>query len=771
MGAHALVGSAAAPPALADKLRWKFVDRASEETEALLQSLLQMSQVNGDPRKEALGKLVELVTEKPPSGPRVVMSLMSLRGLSTMVSALNAPCAASRLCASTVLQEAVAYGHATRVSVECPNWFFAVRRNLESDVAETRVSGAGLLRCMPPTAECMSAIPLLLRSLKVEAGGTREECAGALLQLTRDAACLDEMASGAGIGQCIQNFRDNGSHVVRQRCAAILAVLSRASRKHRLKIVQNDGVHVLLEALSPTASYVILDCVLRALQNMCLEEQARFVFSHVRISKRGQPCTNPLSLADKLVDIINSGSKVKQLAFEVLATFNNTPEGVNRESLRSIGELTSTQECKGLAKLFAHLPTACICWRIRRVSRCWRRVTALHETWMRVNLDFCAFMSSHKLRSLLATAPLQLTEVASFVGCNRIDADGFQHLAAALKSKLRSLDMSQCQNLKDEALITLLKTSEGTIDTLRVANCGLLSDASIYGIVAHLSTSLRVLELNHCTWLRDDAIMLLSSACRSLKCLGIGECSGLTAECLTALSYAVTLEELDLSLNGFVSDEGLAHIARNVTGLTSLDISGCGRVTDKGAECFASLSQMRVLDVSGNMLLTDASVRALAAGCAQLTSLKCMMIPALSGQSVQMLVAKCAHLRVLDLSYMALMTDVAMRSITRICKGLIELNIAWCESISASGFGYISEFCRALERLNVSSTLIGDAEVWGIIEQCRSIRHLCIADCRRLSAAMVQSVLEKARSETRFLPVAVVTGLEHHCYDRTHTRL
>ena len=57
MGAHALVGSAAAPPALADKLRWKFVDRASEETEALLQSLLQMSQVNGDPRKEALGKL------------------------------------------------------------------------------------------------------------------------------------------------------------------------------------------------------------------------------------------------------------------------------------------------------------------------------------------------------------------------------------------------------------------------------------------------------------------------------------------------------------------------------------------------------------------------------------------------------------------------------------------------------------------------------------------------------------------------------------------
>ena len=134
-----------------------------------------------------------------------------------------------------------------------------------------------------------------------------------------------------------------------------------------------------------------------------------------------------------------------------------------------------------------------------------------------------------------------------------------------------------------------MKTSEGYMVTLHLTGCDLLTNKSMYGIVAHLDTTLRVLVLNRCKWLRDDAIMLLTGACRWLMQLGLSECSGLTSECLGAVSYAQMLTDLDLSLNEFVTDEGITQIASKCTSLTSLDISGCGLVTDKGVNAIANL--------------------------------------------------------------------------------------------------------------------------------------------------------------------------------------
>ena len=91
-----------------------------------------MCRVNGEPRKEALAKLTEVLKETPPAGPRACLSLIALNGLSTLVLVLNAPCPISRHCASKVLQEVVAFGHADKI-LACKNWLFQVQRNLGHD--------------------------------------------------------------------------------------------------------------------------------------------------------------------------------------------------------------------------------------------------------------------------------------------------------------------------------------------------------------------------------------------------------------------------------------------------------------------------------------------------------------------------------------------------------------------------------------------------------------------------------------------------------------
>jgi len=472
------------------KTQWKFVDRADEEVESLLTSLIGMCHVNGQPRIDALEQLIKIMNERPPAGPRAVVSFIALRGLNAMVTVLGATCPVSRHLASKVLQEAVAFGHAEKV-VECRSWFFQVQRNLENDNVETKASGAALLRVMPPSPESVGAIPALLRCLKVEMILVREEAAAALCQISRDKTCVGEMQHGAIIQDVIQHFRSNGSVIVRERCSAILVVLARASSAHRTKIVRNDGVNTMIESLASHLPEKMIDNVLIALKNMSPEERARRFFREYH-------------LTDKLYAIVcgveGFHSTARRQAFSLLEALNKTPEGAMREDFCGIGALTSEQDCFGLAQLFSLLPTAFICWRVRRVSRCWRRVTGMPETWQRVDFDRCTFLTAHKLRTFLAHAPLTITQQASFFGCSKVESDGFKQLSEAMTGKLISLEMSECENLKDDALVHLMKTSEGFLATLTLAGCRLLTNRSMYGIVAHLDTSLRVLVLNRCSW-------------------------------------------------------------------------------------------------------------------------------------------------------------------------------------------------------------------------------------------------------------------------------
>jgi len=56
-----------------------------------------------------------------------------------------------------------------------------------------------------------------------------------------------------------------------------------------------------------------------------------------------------------------------------------------------------------------------------------------------------------------------------------VDSDGFENLATAMSGRLCLLVMSDCENLKDEDLIRLMKRSEGMLHSLYLANCRCLS--------------------------------------------------------------------------------------------------------------------------------------------------------------------------------------------------------------------------------------------------------------------------------------------------------
>jgi len=95
-------------------------------------------------------------------------------------------------------------------------------------------------------------------------------------------------------------------------------------------------------------------------------------------------------------------------------------------------------------------------------------------------------------------------------------------------------------------------TSLRSLTSLDVSSCGLLSDAT-FGAVAWNCTSLTALSVARCRLLTDTRHHAVATKCVDLTSLNISGCT--------------------------VSDDALIAVASHRTGLTFLDVSGCGLLT------------------------------------------------------------------------------------------------------------------------------------------------------------------------------------------------
>eukprot|EP00961_Rhodomonas_salina_P127907 1724273-Rhodomonas_salina.1 len=83
------------------------------------------------------------------------------------------------------------------------------------------------------------------------------------------------------------------------------------------------------------------------------------------------------------------------------------------------------------------------------------------------------------------------------------------------------------------------------------------------------------LYLNRCSWLRDDAVLLISGGCRRLSKLGLSECVNITQEGLSGIKFCLALTELDISMNDFVTDETVRQLVDALPQLAAIDLSAC----------------------------------------------------------------------------------------------------------------------------------------------------------------------------------------------------
>lgn len=163
-----------------------------------------------------------------------------------------------------------------------------------------------------------------------------------------------------------------------------------------------------------------------------------------------------------------------------------------------------------------------------------------------------------------------------------------------------------------------------------------IGDAGVAALVRY-ATNLSVLDLSWCSRIADEAVEAIASM-SSLMALILHGCSLVTDLCLAHLANGTasqTLGRLDLSECDRISDNGVCLLPK-LENLQELDLAECGpKVTDFGGFATASIYNLKRLNLSWLINLSDATIISLAPNCVNLVEIDLTGCELITGSGVQ----------------------------------------------------------------------------------------------------------------------------------------
>ena len=216
------------------------------------------------------------------------------------------------------------------------------------------------------------------------------------------------------------------------------------------------------------------------------------------------------------------------------------------------------------------------------------------QLW-RLDIAFCSGMSDRGLQ-IVASCATQLTSLA-VSGCRRITDHGIAAVGSSIRN-LETMEMEMLTRVSDFGVQSLVRGCP-KLQVLLLGGCSQLSNISTQLIVDHLGASLRRLDLGGLPSLIDIDLKDLCR-CTGLESLSVRACGKLTDG---GLLHLASLCKRQAKMAGVGSREGKRSHAEAGTsgfGLASLDLGGLVRLTSSGfAKFLGHATTLTALDLSG----------------------------------------------------------------------------------------------------------------------------------------------------------------------------
>lgn len=249
----------------------------------------------------------------------------------------------------------------------------------------------------------------------------------------------------------------------------------------------------------------------------------------------------------------------------------------------------------------------------------------------------------------------------------------------------------------------------------------LLSDSALQLLRNGTFESLSLDDCEKATTSGLSNISNISSAAKTLTCISLERCRGLSAESIAC--FPVALLEVNLSYCEWVDDQCIRALAKRCKLLTKVSLRHCKRLTDYGVAAFPDASPkpaLTFLDISLCTKVTDVGLLALFTKAFKLQELLASGLPMLEGVNLQGLSRTTGNsLQSLDLSSNARMHSMAIAHLVRVYANakLVDLNLSSCAQVTDETLVALGRFCPNLLTLRLASCpLVSDAGVQRLVE-------------------------------------------------------
>jgi len=274
---------------------------------------------------------------------------------------------------------------------------------------------------------------------------------------------------------------------------------------------------------------------------------------------------------------------------------------------------------------------------------------------------------------------------------------------------------------------------------VNLTNCDFIKDSALTHI-ARKSTDLEYLNLNRCKNISIKGIVSIIRNCRQLKYLTLiflpRICSYKQMNVLLQqLSiYSQLLESLHISNVGITNN--------NVTEL----VKKCSKINEL---CFENAWGMINSIFLG--LISDNGLIEISRHLTQnLTHLQVDYMN-ISDKGLTELAKYCTNITFLDISGNADITDVGLIEVATYCTQLVWLAVEQCGDIADRSVLLLAKKCQDLEHLSIGSimTSITDKGLITLMESCKKLTFLDVADCRCVSGPLKKQVFETYQNKMR----------------------
>lgn len=226
---------------------------------------------------------------------------------------------------------------------------------------------------------------------------------------------------------------------------------------------------------------------------------------------------------------------------------------------------------------------------------------------------------------------------------------------------------------------TLRRRSErfGNVSEVSVRGCKVLSDGAIVALGARCGARLIALDVSECFNLSDAAVISIAQNCRMLTALSAKCCRKLTDASITALAACCggALQRLDVAGCNRIEGESLIALGASCPRLRHLRIAHLDRVVDAQFIALAKgCPALESIDVHGCSRLSDAALFALATHCGKtLLSLTVKGVWNLTDAAIERVATEAKNLQHLDISACWNISDALVGRVKALCPALAHL--------------------------------------------------------------------------------------------------